>query len=304
MTDERRELDAVELLRDMIGDPPSGEIWVGDDAAVLREAGSSWLFASDASVEGVHFDRRFGSLADVGWRSLVQNLSDIAAMGGTPSAAVVSVVGARETELSAIYDGLLDAGRTYRCRVVGGDLSDGPALIIAIAILGTAAAGGPVLRSGARAGDAVFVTGTLGAASAGLKLLQRDPDSAGELVSAFLRPQARIAEGTAATRAGATAMIDISDGLGIDLYRLADASSVGLDLDKVPIADGAALEDALGGGEDYELVFTAPDAQKVEAEFTGAGLRVPIRVGSIVGDPKTRTLGGTPLLPSGFTHRL
>lgn len=292
------------MLRAMIGNPPAGEVWVGDDAAVIAAAGSPLLFASDASVEGVHFDRRFVSLADVGWRSLVQNVSDIAAMGGTPTAAVVSIVGARHDELRPIYDGLREAARTYGCRIVGGDLSDGPALIVAVAILGAVPQAGPVLRSGARPGDVAFVTGALGAASAGLRLLSRDPGAGGELAAAFLRPRARVAEGAAAARAGATGMIDVSDGLGIDLHRLADESSVGFVLDEVPIAGGSTLGDALGGGEDYELVFTAPDEQKVEAEFVAADLAVPFRIGSIVEDPMQRTLAGAPLAPSGFAHRI
>lgn len=301
---ESRELDAIEMLRALIGEPPQGEVWVGDDAAVIAEGDSPLLFAADASVEGVHFDRRFVPLDDVGWRSLVQNLSDVAAMAGMPRAAVVSVIGASEDELRELYDGILGAANAYRCRVVGGDLSDGPALIVAIAILGTPPVSGPVLRSGARTGDGIFVTGPLGAASAGLKLLRDDRNATGELVDVFLRPRARLSEGAAAARAGATAMIDVSDGLGIDLHRLADASSVGFVLDHVPIADGASLEDALGGGEDYELVFTAPDAEVVEAEFTRSDLAAPRRIGSVVSDPACRTLRGRPLAASGFAHRL
>lgn len=299
-----RELDAVELLRTIIGEPPADEVWVGDDAAVVVADGTRLLFASDVNVEGVHFDRRFVPLADVGWRALVQNLSDIAAMGGTPTAAVVSVAGAREDELPAIYSGLLDAGRTYGCRIVGGDLSDGPALVIAIAILGTVAPTGPVRRSGAHAGDSVFVTGELGAAAAGLALLRRDPESRGDAVEAFLHPKARIYEGAVAARAGANAMIDVSDGLGIDLHRLADASEVGMMLDDVPVATGASLEDALGGGEDYELAFTASDVARVESEFAKSALRAPLHIGSIVEERRTRLLRGKPFEPLGFEHQL
>jgi thiamine-monophosphate kinase len=300
----RRELAVVEMLHQMIGESPEGDLWLGDDAAVISGTASSILFASDASVEGVHFDRRFVPLADVGWRSLVQNLSDVAAMGGVPTAAVVSVVGSTKEELREIYGGILEAADTYSCRIVGGDLSDGSALVVAIAIIGNVTATGAVLRSGALPGDAVFVSGALGRAAAGLELLRRDPGANGELVRAFLRPRARIAEGTAAARAGATAMIDVSDGLGIDLHRLADASSVGFVLEEVPIAEGASLADALGGGEDYEIVFTAPVVGRVESEFVRSDLAVPYRIGSIVEDPTLRTLDGAPFAPSGFAHRL
>ena len=133
------------------------------------------LFATDLAAEGVHFDRRQGTLADVGWRVLVQNLSDIAAMAGRPRAAVVAVAGAEIDELAEIYKGLLEASRRFRCPVVGGDLSDATVLNLSVAILGEVVGTAPVLRRGARPGETIHVTGPLGAASAGLRELRANP---------------------------------------------------------------------------------------------------------------------------------
>ena len=225
-------------------------------------------------------------------------------MGGAPHAAVVTLTGATFDELSEIYNGLLEAAKKFSCPVVGGDVSDGTSLDISVAILGVPGPNGPLLRRGAHAGDVIFATGPLGASAAGLRLLRSDPKATGPLVDACLRPTPRLEEGAAAGRAGATAMIDISDGLGIDLHRLADASGVGVILDTVPIAPGSLMADALGGGEDYELVFAAPDADRVNVMFKDADLRAPIAIGSFVADPEVRQLNKEPLPRSGFEHRL
>ncbi len=242
------ELEAIELLSTLVGPPVGDEVWIGDDCAVLGPASARVLFATDLAAENVHFDRRHGTLADAGWRVLVQNLSDIAAMGGRPRAAVVAVAGAGFDELAAIYEGLLEASRRFDCPVVGGDLSDAAVLNIAVAILGETAGSAPVLRRGAAPGETIYVTGPLGGAAAGLRELRADPSAVSPCVTAFLRPQPRLAEGAAAAAAGAAAMIDISDGLGIDLWRLAAASGVGVELDDLPVAPGATRDEALGGG--------------------------------------------------------
>lgn len=298
------EAAAIELLTRLAGPTAKNEVWIGDDAAVLELPAKRCLFATDVCVEGVHFDRGIGTLADAGWRALVQNLSDIAAMAGAPHAAVVTVAGATISELSEIYEGLIDASVRFACPVVGGDISDGSSLDISVAIVGIPGPNGPVLRSGSRAGDAIFVTGALGSAAAGLRLIRQNVNATGALVEASLRPAPRLKEGAAAGRAGATAMIDISDGLGIDLHRLADASGVGVSLDGVPIYPGAELEDALGGGEEYELVFSAPDPGRVVTVFNDAGLRTPIAIGRVLEDREIRELEGKPLPRSGFEHRL
>jgi thiamine-monophosphate kinase len=263
------ELQSVEALVRRLPPAPDGEVWIGDDAAVLRGPAGPLLLAADTVVEGVHVDLTTLTVADMGWAALVRNVSDIAAMGGRPLHAVVTVTvpPGRGGDLDGLYDGLGDASATYACPIVGGDLTAGPAFVVTVAITGTVDDGAPVLRSGARVDDVIFVTGSLGASAAARWR--------GE------RPLARVAEGTAARLAGATAMIDLSDGLGLDLRRVATASRVGVIVDDVPVADGATLDDAVGGGEDYELLFTASDVAGVLASFSAAGLREPIVIGRV-----------------------
>jgi thiamine-monophosphate kinase len=266
--------------------PPPGETWVGDDAAVLT---GGLLFATDAMVDGVHFDRRWCTLADVGWKALAENCSDLAAMGGTPIAAVVAVV--LPAELSgagdALLDGLAVAATAFSCPLVGGDTTSGPTLVVSVAVTGHAPATGAVLRSGARAGDNVFVTGALGGAKAALDQRRAGRDPAPELVARMVRPAPRLMEGAAAAAAGATAMIDISDGFGADLGHVLDQSGVGVRIVGacIPCHPGASLDDALFGGDDYELCFTAPDTDRVTRAFADAGLAAPTAVGSIGREP-------------------
>ncbi len=303
------ELAAIEAIRRGLPEPPEGEIWIGDDAAVVAgPSDGSLLLASDAIVEGVHFDLALVDAADVGWKALSVNVSDIAAMGGRPLHALVTLVGARASMIDGLVRGLAEASAAYECAVVGGDLSAGPCLVVSIAITGTAQAGRAILRGNAQAGDLLFVTGPLGRSAAGLRALRAEAAGSeaapAELAAAYRRPQARVAEGTAAAAGGATAMIDVSDGLGIDLDRLATASGVGIVLDSVPVAKGATSEDALGGGEDYELVFAAREADAVREAFAAAGLSPPVLIGACVSDPATRRVEDGPLEASGWEHRL
>jgi thiamine-monophosphate kinase len=222
-------------------------------------------------------------------------------MGGRPTHALVSVVippGGIDVDL--LYRGLCEAAEAYDCPLVGGDLSAGPVLVLAVAVAGDAGTGGdPVRRSGARPGDELFVTGPLGASAAGLRTL-REGGSGGE---AHRRPRARVQEGAAARRAGATAMIDVSDGLATDARHLADASGVGVVVHQVPVASGATYDEALGGGEDYELLFTAPDRAAIEDAFRDAGLRAPIAIGRCTADASERRLIDRPLPKAGWEHR-
>ena len=250
------EFAAIRRIRRLFPEAPPGQAWIGDDTAVLE---GGLLLAIDTVVAGVHFAPD-AHLADVGWKALVVNVSDVAAMGGIPGHAVASVAGPPDLDLDLIYEGMADASVTYGCPVVGGDLTNAATLVVSVAVTGHVD-GPPVLRSGARPGDGIYVTGPLGAAAAG---------------GYTARPRARVAEGTAARLAGATAMIDVSDGLIADLGHLAEASSVGYQLDHVPAADGATEEQALHGGEDFELVFTGTD------------LPVGIRIGTCTADVSQR----------------
>ena len=148
---ERGELDAIAELTAESALPRSGEVWIGDDMAVLHGP-ETLMFATDVAVEGVHFSTGTGSLADAGWKALAANLSDVAAMGGTPTAAVVGLAGADRSRLDALYDGILACSAAFDCPIVGGDLTGGAVLVISIAVVADGGPGQPVLRSGGRPG--------------------------------------------------------------------------------------------------------------------------------------------------------
>jgi thiamine monophosphate kinase len=413
--------------------PPPGEIWIGDDAAVVADSGgAALLLATDLVVAGVHADLDLCTVADLGFKAVMVTVSDLAAMGGRPDHLLVSVAAPPGTDLEELGSGVAEAATATGCVVVGGDLSTAPAVVVSVAAIGsiplipassagkgtpsgkeaasgqaisritggnkqasgaiesgaidksrasiTASGVGPsvtaseagqpsgvLTRSGARAGDTLFVTGPLGSSAAGLRILQGEtgeadagtadagiakaetaeaeaasqeaasqeaasqeaasqekvtigePEPATEawrtaepgdpagsiystLVQAHRRPVARLAEGESARLAGATAAIDISDGLAADVRHLADASGVGIALDHVPVAMGATDEEALGGGEDYELIIATGDPDGLVVAFESAGLRVPIAIGRCTGDPEERTLAGSDLPDLGWRH--
>ncbi len=307
------EFALIERLRQRLVGPPD-QIWVGDDVAVVPGPSGSMLLAADAVVAGVHCDLSLVGLDDMGWKAMVANVSDIAAVGGRPCCAVVTVAGPLGTiDFDLLYDGLTEASAAYGCPIVGGDLTSSATLVVSVAIVGDG--GGeelpaPVLRSGARAADTIFVTGPLGSSAAGLLLLQTGRASeAPDLVLAHRRPRARLDEGTAARMAGATAMIDVSDGLAADLRHIAEGSGVGVVLDRVPAAIGVnrVSDDpeslALGGGEDYELLFTAPDADRVETTFAERGLGTPLRIGRCTAEAGERRLRDGDLPVAGWEHK-
>lgn len=310
------EFAAIERLRRLFPGPPAGEVWIGDDAAVLGPRQGRLVLTTDLSVAGVHADLEVIGLDDLGWRALASAVSDVAAMGGRPDGAVVAVAGPPSTDLDLLYEGVAACSQAHGCPVVGGDLSNSSALVVAVAVTGHVdGEPGPVLRRGASPGDQLLVTGPLGAGAAGLRALRAgpggargpapegdSPDRDSSVEMAHRRPRARLAEGETARLAGATAMIDISDGLLADLGHVADQSGVGYRLDEVPVARGATIEDALGGGEDYELIVATPDPAVLEAAFATAGLRRPIRIGSCTTDLAERTFKGEPTAALGWEH--
>ncbi len=302
---------------------------VGDDCAVISgPAGRQWLVTTDLLVEGTHFDLAFTDLVTLGRKALSVNLSDIAAMGGAPrfwlaSIALPASVGADGAGL--LYMGMRDAADEHGAILIGGDTSSSrEGLLISITAVGECAAGRAVLRSGARPGDAVYVTGELGGSALGLKLLKdkvKDGDAA-RFIRRHNDPMPRVQAGQALAAGNAlTSMIDISDGLMADLGHIADASGAGFEIrvDRVPVdpkfdalaksVDADGLELMLSGGEDYELAFTV-DASRV-AEFERdamqkAGVRVT-RIGEMLKDPSTRRAvlaDGSPALlcRAGFDH--
>jgi thiamine-monophosphate kinase len=311
--------ETVDSIRNVLG---SGVEAFGlrDDAGVMAVPdGGPVVVSVDSVVEGVHVDLALSSPADMGWKALMGALSDLAAMGSSPFGALVALCvpgGTGDGELAlGIMSGVAEASSASGCPVVGGDVSSAPAAVVAVTVLGSVPGGGvPVARSGAVPDDVIVVTGPCGGSAAGLRLLSetavrasgRLGGEAGDAAVAYRRPVARLREGDAARRAGAHAMIDVSDGLALDLHRLADASHVGFRLQHVFAAEDATLDEALGGGEDYELVFTiGPSAWgDVVSSFAAAGLRRPARIGVVVADPAERTLRGRELPRLGWQHTL
>jgi thiamine-monophosphate kinase len=279
------EFGLIERLVSRLGAGEDGVVLgPGDDAAAVRLEGTT-LATADLLLEGVHFDFAFSGAEDVGWKALAVNVSDIAAMGGVPRYALVSLGAPAATPvatLEALYDGIGECARAFGVSVVGGDTVGADRLIVSVAVLGEAGRAGVVTRGGARSGDVVCVTGSLGGAGAGLRLLRAANEDRGatelldlypSLALAHRRPTPRVREGMAAAAAGATAMIDVSDGLAADVGHLGEASDVGVELhaSSVPLAEGVeqvaswagipASNLALGGGDDYELAIAIPPAQ-------------------------------------------
>ncbi len=302
--------------------PPPGDTWIGDDAAVVAvHPADQVIWATDLVIGGVHVDLDLGGLDDAGYKALMVAVSDLAAMGAWPSFALVSVAAPQGTDLDLLGEGLAAAAAASECVVVGGDLSGAPVLVVSSAVMGTlrtAPDRGPLLRSGAGAGDRLFLTGPLGASAAGLRLLRSsERPAAGEspaattasdpaesaLIAAHLRPVARLIEGETARLAGASAAIDISDGLASDLTHLGASSGVGVELDAIPVARRATEEEALGGGEDYELLVATPDPDALIGAYRAAGLRPPVAIGWCTDRPGRYRLAGAALPAGGWRHR-
>jgi thiamine-monophosphate kinase len=273
VTEPAGEFELIARLATIFGTPSDG-LGIGDDAATWPAAGDTVAVATtDMLVEGIHFRLDWTSAADLGWKALAVNLSDLAAMGARPGRALVSVAvdATRRGLVVEVARGLKSLADRTGTQVVGGDTvrSPGP-LVINVALVGEADHARLLRRDAARVGDLVGVTGTLGAASAGLALLtERGPHleaALDPLVAALHRPVPRLAAGAILARLGVRCAIDISDGLASETGHLARASGVGveIDVDRLPLAPGAvqalgsqrAIAGALSGGEDYELLFT------------------------------------------------
>lgn len=273
----------VELVTSHLPPAPPGELWSGDDAALVSLRAAEAIVTTDALVEGQDFDLSYCSGFDVGWKSLAVNVSDVAAMAGTPTHAVVTLALPPSTPVALVDEigrGLAAAARKWSVAVVGGDLSAAPAIVLGVTLIG-APVGRAVTRSGARPGDHICMTGSIGGSWGGLTLLRSGRgDEAPDLVERHLRPTARVDEGRRLADAGATAMIDVSDGFAVDLTRLMRASGTGCVVDPaaVPLDPGLAalgqpdvLKGAILGGEDFELLATMPREAAVPDDVTVVG---------------------------------
>jgi thiamine-monophosphate kinase len=346
------ELALLEQIRSRAGRGPSRSLrlGIGDDCALLRlRPGEELAVTTDLSIAGRHFRLDWHPAETIGHRALARGLSDLAAMGARPVAAFLSLglprelttasgrglskpAGPPSSWLSRFYDGLLALAAAHKTPLAGGDLAESPLAVADIVLVGVVSRGKALLRSGARPGDLLYVTGSLGGAAAGLAHLAelaaasgppakpasrpkslRIPAGLEAVLAPHLYPQPRIAQGLWLRRHGlATAAIDLSDGLSRDLAHLCAESGVAAEIDaaQLPVCPGATVEQALHGGEDYELLFTAPLSARLPRSIAG----VPItRIGRILprrqGRPPVtlvhlegKALVKRPLEPRGWEH--
>jgi thiamine-monophosphate kinase len=282
----------------------------GDDAALVAAPDGRVVASTDVLVEGRHFRRDWSSARDVGHRAAAANLADIAAMGAVPTALLVGFCTPANLEVrwaEQFTEGLVAEAEKAGAGVVGGDMSSGPVVIVAVTALGDLGGRDPVLRSGARAGDIVALSGRIGCAAAGYTVLSRGFRSPKLLVDAHRRPEVQYAAGPAASRQGATAMIDVSDGLLADLGHIAEASGVAIDVRKDAFAVPAPMGDAanalgvdpyiwiLTGGEDHALAATFPAGTGLGEGWTAIGTVTDGEGVTVDGKPYTEA-------PAGWDH--
>ena len=296
------EFQLIDAIVAELGDAAAGD-WIrvgpGDDAAVTRApAGTELVSSIDALVAGVHFPAG-GDPELVGYRALMVSASDLAAMAADPGFALVALSLERADAgwVRGLARGMAAAGRSLGVKVVGGNIARGP-VTLAVSVHGFVPEGQALTRGGARPGDGVFVTGTLGAAATAVARGGLERCRAGESLDAlaerYFHPRARLPEGVA-LRGHAASAIDLSDGLLQDLGHVCRASGVGVDIEsaRVPVAAGATLAEALSGGDDYELCFTLAGEPPP--------LAVPVaRIGTVVETPGVRLDGAA--AGGGYQH--
>lgn len=298
-----REFDLVRTLLDEWGRSAQR---IGDDAAVLEvPAGERVVVTTDTSVEGVHFRRDWLNHFEIGYRATAASLSDLAAMGARPLGIVIALTlpAGDEREARQLATGIREGASAVMCPIVGGDLSAGQSLSLTITALGSV--NRPLTRAGAKAGDKVYVTGSLGGPDAAVRawLAGRQPNDRDR--ARFAGPVPRIDAAIGLAARGATSAIDISDGLVADANHIAAASRVSIEInaERVPRVEGVSIQEAVNSGEEYELIITAKsiDTRAFTEEF---GLELT-EVGRVVEGPPRVTLlqNGQPIsAPGGYDH--
>jgi thiamine-monophosphate kinase len=324
----------IERIRSRFGSKPGIlTVGIGDDAAVAPGVrGALQVLTTDALVEGVHFDLGYSSFSDVGFKALAVNVSDIAAMGGTPTLALLSLILPERMSaagVDALLDGFAEMASAAKTTLSGGNITRSPGpLIVDVSVIGSVRPRKILTRSGGRPGDALYVTGTIGAAAAGLEWLRvhsrsaaaepEDPDI-GECLRRHRRPEPRLRLGAIAGQTkAASACMDLSDGLADAVRQVAESSGTGalVDASLLPVHPGASrwfssqgrdpVMAALAGGDDYELLFAVPARFRGRFRHVAQGARgvALTKIGELT---RERTLlvrrdGRTEALPAGFAH--
>ena len=309
------EFDRIRSIAEELAGRASG---LGDDAAVLPDGNGALVVSTDASVEGVHFRREWLSLEEIGWRAAASALSDLAAMGAAPVAVLAALAAPRAAapeEPTLVMRGVGAAANAAGAAVMGGDLTSAVGWMVTVTVIGRAER--PVRRSGAKAGDTLWVTGALGGARAALLAWQAGRSPTADARAAFAHPIPRIEAGRWLAAHGARAMLDLSDGLAADVRHLAAASGVRMDIDlsrvpvsgaAVPTALAASIEPALfaaEGGEDYELLVALPETfsePDVRAFEHATGLAITRVGGAHRGNGARLLLRGERVSLEGFDH--
>jgi thiamine-monophosphate kinase len=329
---EQTEIELVRAIRKVLsGDAPGVVVAVGDDAAVVEPGRHQGILTADMLVDGVHFDLETTSPHDLGHKAVVVNVSDVAAMGGSPRYGLATIGLPPRVEgawVMELYGGMREAADECGMALVGGDTSRSDRAVLSVTVYGEVPSGRAVTRSGARPGDVLVVTGSLGGSAGGLRVGRARTDEQKDLLSTewgrdllarHERPVARVGEGRTLAEAGATAMIDLSDGLSLDLARVCEESGVGarVRVPDLPLAPGLVdlaaatgvdpYDLALHGGEDYELLAAVPrDAvdharRRIVERY---GTRVT-EIGEVTEGPGVVAVRGDreePLEPKGWDH--
>ncbi len=307
------EFDRIRRIIELLGDRGAG---LGDDSGLIKQSDGFLAVSTDVSVEGVHFRLTWITLEEVGWRATAAALSDLAATAAAPIGVLCAVTmpaAASDSDLLAVMTGVRDAAAAADARVLGGDLSSGPVWSIAVTVIGRAHS--PISRAGMREGDKLWVTGMLGAAAAAVEAWQHQREPLPGARARFAHPKPRIAAGSWLGRHGATAMIDLSDGVAGDAGHLAAASRVSLaiNLELLPVSDEAGQEASASGveasrfaaeaGEDYELLVALPSAF-AEADGFAREFGIPLtQIGEAARGHGVRfLLQGRALELRGFSH--